>query len=182
MAKKRTSIRRRRPAAGYVSGPKRIRRRKLNGARRTTRRRSMNAARGFEGVATTALKVAVGALAGGVVIGMAEKLVDNFYVRAGGTAVLGLVIAKSMPKLREVGVGVAVAGVVGMGHRALSSSGILPTTTTPLNGGKRRLSPAEMQTLTAKLRAAGKLNSSNGTLNATPDGRAIITGAHQMFG
>jgi len=102
MAKKRTSIRRR-PAAGYTAGPKRIRRRKLNGARRVTRRRSgrIGAVR-MEGAIASVVKFSVGAIAGSFAMGMAKTIAPNFYVRSGGAVVLGLVLAKAMPKMSQL--------------------------------------------------------------------------------
>lgn len=177
MAKKRT-VRRRR-ATGYTVGTRRIRRRKMNGAR--SPRRRMNAA-GSKGTINTALKVAVGALAGGVVIGMTENLVGNFYVRAGATAALGLVVAKMVPKAKEIGIGITVAGVVGAGHRALSEANLLPSSTPTVNGARKKLTSDQLRALTAKLKQGGYLNGSNGTLNQAGDGRMVISSAQNMFG
>jgi len=151
MAKKRTSIRRR-PAAGYTAGPKRIRRRKLNGARRVTRRRSgrIGAVR-MEGAIASVVKFSVGAIAGSFAMGMAKTIAPNFYVRSGGAVVLGLVLAKAMPKMKEVGYGVASAGVVGIGMKVLGDAGVTPAV---INGARKRLSPDQMKAVVAKLRQA----------------------------
>lgn len=177
MAKHR-AIRKR--ATGYTVGNKPIRRRKLNGARKSRRRR-MNGAGKVESIARSAVAVALGSLAGGAAIHFTKKWVPNYYVRTGGAAVLGVIIAKYAPKMREVGIGVSVAGLGMMGAKALSDAGVLPVES--LNGtGRKTITPAQMRALTERLKAAGALNGAAGTLNATPDGRAIITGAHQMFG
>jgi len=182
MAKKRTPARRRR-STGYTVGTKRIRRRKMNGARSGTRRRRIGSAgSSMQSTLTSTLKIAVGALAGGVVIGMSEKLIGNFYVRAGATAALGVAIAKMMPKAKEIGIGVAVAGVVGAGHKALTEANILPVGTGSMNGnGRKRLTPEQLRMLTAKMKAAGTINASNGTLNAGRDRRMIVSSAERMF-
>lgn len=177
MAKSRATRKR---ATGYTVGNKPIRRRKLNGARKSRRRR-MNGAGKVESIAKSAVAVAIGSIAGGAAIHFAKKFAPNFYVRAGGAAVLGVVIAKYAPKMREVGIGVSVAGLGMMGAKALSDAGVLTADT--MNAASRKtITPAQMKALTERLKAAGALNGSAGTLNATPDGRAIITGAHQMFG
>jgi len=171
MAKKRT-IRRKR-ASGYTVGPSRIRRRKLNGTRKTaSRRRRMNGTTGSE--LTKVVKIAVGAVAGGIVIGMTEGLVKNYYVRAGGTAALGLLLGKVMPAAKDIGTGMAVAGVAGAGMKAMQGAGIMPGT---LNG-RKRLSPEQLRQLTAKLKEAGALNGEMRTLN---EGMRTLNASESMY-
>lgn len=74
------------------------------------------------------LGLAVGAIAGGFAIGAAEKLTANPYLRAGGVALVGLVIANKVPSMRTVGQGMAVAGVVRIGQEVMAKSGIMPGT------------------------------------------------------
>lgn len=104
------------------------RRRRMNGAK-TTRRsssRRMNGAMASQ--AKDVVGIAVGALVGGFAIGAAERFTSNYYVRAGGVALVGLVIAQKVPSMRTVGQGMAVAGVVGIGQQVLAKSGMMPGT------------------------------------------------------
>lgn len=140
------------------------RRRRMNSAR-PARRRSRRRMNGVKSDTVEVVKMAVGAMVGGVVIGMASKVAPNYYVRAGGAAVLGLMLGKVSPQLSSVGKGMAVAGVAGAGMKALSEANLLPMGT--LNGAKR-LTPQQMRELTAKLKAAGKLNRAPDTVNGAP--------------
>jgi hypothetical protein len=72
--------------------------------------------------------IAVGALVGGFAIGAAERLTANPYVRAGGVALVGLVIANKVPSMRTIGQGMAVAGVVRIGQEVMAKSGLMPGT------------------------------------------------------
>lgn len=167
MAKKR--IKRR--ASGYTIGPAPIRRRKMNGVK-TTRRRSrrMNSAIGTE--AKDVVGMAVGALLGGFAIGAAERLTSNYYVRAGGVGLVGLLVAQKMPALRSIGKGMAVAGVVGIGQKVMANSGIMPGTI----NGKRKLTADELRKLTASMKmreALPVLNGDIATLNAAQDAVVI---------
>lgn len=104
------------------------RRRRMNGAK-TTRRsssRRMNGAMASQ--AKDVVGIAVGALVGGFAIGAAERLTANPYVRAGGVALVGLVIANKVPSMRTIGQGMAVAGVVRIGQEVMAKSGIMPGT------------------------------------------------------
>lgn len=125
------------------------RKRRMNGAKRTVRRRRMNGAAGT-GEVKEVLGLAVGAILGGYAIGAAEKLVSNYNVRAGGVALVGLILAKKGGGMaKAIGKGAAVAGVVGIGTNLLAKSGIAPGN---LNGKRRRLNAAELATLSAGVR------------------------------
>lgn len=155
----------RRRASGYTVGPARIRRRRLNGAK-TTRRRS---ARRMNGAMTSQAKdvlgMAVGAIVGGFAIGAAEKLTPNPYVRAGGVALVGLVVANKVPSMRTIGQGMAVAGVVRIGQEVMAKSGIMPGT---LNRA-RLMPPGTNARITRSLQ-----NAQLPTLNGEP---AMLNGA-----
>jgi len=154
MAKKKTARRRRR--SGYTVGPAPVRRRKMNGARRTksTRRRGRirGIGTGIQADAMTVAQMAVGAIAGGMLIGVAERIAPNYYVRAGGALVVGLMLGKFMPKAKTVGLGIATAGAVGIGTKLLNKAGVMPGT---LNG-RRQLDPAKMRELVATMKARGR--------------------------
>lgn len=164
MAKKQARRRR----TGYTVGPAPIRRRKMNGARRkSTRRRGRmhGVSAGIQTNAMNVLQMAVGAIGGGMLIGLAERITPNYYVRAGGTAVVGLMLGRYMPKAKMVGLGIATAGVVGIGTKLLNNAGITPGA---LNG-RRTISKEQMKALHDKLKAAGRrsINAADqdGTLN-----------------
>lgn len=168
MAKKRTS-RRRRSSSTAVAAPKR-RRRSMHGARRTARRRRIGAlnTNGVAQEAITVGQIAVGALAGAILINVAQKITPNYYVRAGGAVAVGLLVAQMMPKAKAIGQGIAVAGAVGIGQQLLSKTSIGPT----LNGTRRSIPPAKMRELSEALRTARMNN--GGTPATLNNGRAPV--------
>jgi hypothetical protein len=166
MAKKKTARRRRR--SGYTVGPAPVRRRKMNGVRRTKSRRRgriRGISTGVQADAVNVLQMAVGAIGGGMLIGLAERITPNYYVRAGGVAVLGIMLGKFSLKLKPIGLGMATAGVVGVGTKLLNQAGVMPGA---LNG-RRTLSKEKMAALVAEMKRKG-LNGRVMTLNG--DGRA----------
>ena len=120
---------------------------------------------GIQTDAKNVLQMAVGAIGGGIIIGLAERITPNYYVRAGGTAVVGIMLGRFMPKAKMVGLGIATAGVVGIGTKLLNNAGITPGA---LNG-RRSISKEQMKALHDKLKAAGRrsINAADrdGTLN-----------------
>lgn len=165
-------------AAGF-GGKRRksSKRRTVNGAKRkSSRRRRIGAAAGsVQQDVVNIAQLAVGALVGGMVIGFTEKIAPNYYVRAGGTAVVGLVLARTMPAAKLVGMGMASAGIVGIGGKLLAKAGVRVAGT--LNAA-RKITPDQMREITAKLKAAANRRGIAGgrmTLNEGADSYAVRT-------
>lgn len=160
-------------------------RRRMNGvARRSPRRRRMNAAAMNIGTeVSTVGQLAVGALAGGFLISMTEKIAPNYYVRAGGAIGVGLLLGRFMPQAKTIGYGIATAGAVGIGGQLMAKVGVAPGAV----NRARRLSDPQLKALHAKLIEAEKrgapmnlaqmLNAVPQTLNAA---RVPIAGSDDM--
>lgn len=132
-------------------------RRRMNAAphRRATKRRArrMNAAKGdIQGAGMSILAVSAGAIVGAVAINMAGKIAPSLMMRQGGAAVLGLLGAAFAPALRDVAIGVGVAGVVPMASSLLQGAGI------PVTGAMNaaRMDPAKYKAIAEQVRRAGE--------------------------
>ena len=151
MATKRKTATRRRTTAVAKSAP---RRRRMNAARPAARRRRrMNSATGMQADVMNVGMLVLGAVGGQVVVGLAAKLTDNYYVRAGSVAVGGLLLARMAPKAKFVGYGMAVAGGAGMALKALEGTGILAGA---MNGTRSGLSPSDRAAITKRLKDAAE--------------------------
>jgi hypothetical protein len=145
---------------GKTAKSKRRAPRKMNGAPIRRKRRKMNGARmDIAKKGGSLLQNGLGILGGGLLIGMAEKLAPNYYVRCLGAAVVGVAVGRFMPQLEKVGDGIALAGVAGAGAQALSDAGILPlgmrveAPALRMNAAKR-LTTAQMQALADRIKDA----------------------------